>query len=418
MKHISEFNKNVAVLTSGTALAQAIPLLFSPLLTRLFTPEQFGELGLFMAASTTCAVLSTGRYELAIMIPKKDKEAKWLMRLAFYFVLMTALFISSVAPVIQSKISWLGNREWVLLLGASVFVLGSAQTLHLWLSRQKKFKVIAAARTSEAIIIALLSLFFGYYYQWGFGLIVAIFVGQLVSASIMLGASWNEVISMVKERWPGVARLRVTAKKFRDFPRINGVHQVFDLLQRQGLAFIITPFFGTAVLGLYSTAFKSLRAPLAAIGASFAPVFYQEAAKTVNEGKSAEPIFKSVVSKLFVLAVPMFGVVYFFGEEIFAFVFGEEWGEAGFYAEIMAPWLFFNFLASPVSQFPLVANRQKTYLWFSVIGNTGAVLVLFVALVFSMTFTLPLKLFSGAMLIFTVAVLLWNYSLTKKPIEK
>ena len=70
-----EFSRNVLTLMTGTSIAQAIPIAISPILTRIYTPEDFGVFALYMAIATVVSVIATGRYETAIMLPKKDSEA-------------------------------------------------------------------------------------------------------------------------------------------------------------------------------------------------------------------------------------------------------------------------------------------------------------------------------------------------------
>ena len=71
----SEYIRNTLTLVSGNTLAQLIPLLAEPVLTRLFPPEDFGLLALFISISSLFAIVATGRYELAVMLPSKDEDA-------------------------------------------------------------------------------------------------------------------------------------------------------------------------------------------------------------------------------------------------------------------------------------------------------------------------------------------------------
>ena len=58
---------------------------------------------------------------------------------------------------------------------------------------------------------------------------------------------------------------------------------------------------------------------------------------------------------------------------LFAFVFGAEWREAGILSEIMAPWLMFKFITSPLSTLPIVVEKQRS---FFIIGMVGSVMQL------------------------------------------
>ena len=75
LKPKSEFTRNVLTLMTGTTIAQAIPIVISPILTRIYTPEDFGLFALFIAITSVFGSIATGRYELAIMLPNKDENA-------------------------------------------------------------------------------------------------------------------------------------------------------------------------------------------------------------------------------------------------------------------------------------------------------------------------------------------------------
>ena len=83
----SKFSKNSLLLIGGTAISQLIPIGISPLLTRIYTPKEFGVLALFVSIAKIISVFSTGRYEPAIVLPKKDKEALNLMAISHRLVM-------------------------------------------------------------------------------------------------------------------------------------------------------------------------------------------------------------------------------------------------------------------------------------------------------------------------------------------
>jgi O-antigen/teichoic acid export membrane protein len=71
----SNFTKHVLILVSGTVIAQAISILVTPILTRLYTPEEFGLFAIFVAISSVLGSIANGRFELALLLPKVDKNA-------------------------------------------------------------------------------------------------------------------------------------------------------------------------------------------------------------------------------------------------------------------------------------------------------------------------------------------------------
>ena len=80
----SKFVRNVATVATGTAGAQAISIAFSPIITRLYGPDSFGLLGVFMALVAVLAPLAALTYPIAIVLPKEDSDARALGWLSFY----------------------------------------------------------------------------------------------------------------------------------------------------------------------------------------------------------------------------------------------------------------------------------------------------------------------------------------------
>lgn len=90
----SSFNKNVLTLATGVSIGQAIPLLISPILTRIYSPEDFGILALFLSIATLISVISSGRYEQAIMLPDTDEEAMHLTVISWTFAAISSVLMS------------------------------------------------------------------------------------------------------------------------------------------------------------------------------------------------------------------------------------------------------------------------------------------------------------------------------------
>ena len=155
-------------------------------------------------------------------------------------------------------------------------------------------------------------------------------------------------------------------KIYKKLPIYNLPNAFIDGIRLAGINILIGKYFSSAVLGQFSLAWRMTQAPLLLIGSSISPVLFQ---KTSRANKSElNEIIKKFILKASLLAFPMFVVIYFFSESIFSFVFGTEWTEARVpAASIMTPWLFLNFITSPLSSIYIVINRQDFMLVFSFI---------------------------------------------------
>ena len=161
----SEFSRNVLTLMTGTTIAQAIPIAISPILTRIYTPEDFGVLALYISLVSIFSVIATLRYELAIMQPRQNDDAAALVVLSVVITSGISLFLLVGILVFNEKIQALfGNDEigaWLFLCPVSVFLTGLYQALNYWNTRKKQYKKIASSKISQGVSASATQVGFG-----------------------------------------------------------------------------------------------------------------------------------------------------------------------------------------------------------------------------------------------------------------
>ena len=96
----SKYFKQLFILTSGVSFSQLIPLLLLPVLTRFFSPTDFGVLAIFMAIIQLIAISTTLRLEMAIVLPKKDTDAALVCIVAFFFLATFCLLLFGIASLL------------------------------------------------------------------------------------------------------------------------------------------------------------------------------------------------------------------------------------------------------------------------------------------------------------------------------
>src|SRR5690554_4361739 len=150
----SKYTRNVLTLMTGTGLAQAIPIAISPILTRLYTPEEFGMFGMYLAIVAILAVAATGRYELAILLPKNDKDAINILILSILLSALFSVLLLIVVIAFGEKIALLFGEpslsKWLLWVPVSVLLVGAYQSLNYWSNRKAHYKRLAISRTLQS----------------------------------------------------------------------------------------------------------------------------------------------------------------------------------------------------------------------------------------------------------------------------
>lgn len=345
----------------GTAIAQAIPLLASPVLSRLFSPDDFGVLALYMSIATILSVIATGRYEMAVMLPEEKSDALSVLILSALLSVAVALFTLAGIWIFHDPIVRYFDEpsigKWLWLLPVIVMFSGWFQGLNYWSTRLKTFRLNATSRVSQSVTSVSLQLLTGTFRAGSSGLITGYAAGILIRPLVLA----RNLLKEFRGLRAAFNREQIVrnAKRYKNFPRINTPHAFLGSLQDNGIVYVIAGFFAKTVLGSYSFAFRVVRAPAELISSSVSQVFYQKASAQYRKGENIRPLIITIYKNMALIGLPFFGILAMAGPALFSWIFGEEWSVAGEIARILTPWLFFNFLAAPVSSTAIIANKQK-----------------------------------------------------------
>ena len=398
---------------SANVLGQMIPFLIAPVLSRIFSPVDFAVQANFLAIVNLLGIVATGRLELAIPLPKEHRRAQDLVFTGGIITLALTL-LSMLIPLFSVEIGeWYEDTilpDYLWLVPLSVMSVGLLGIANNWILRGQKYSVISAGKVAQSLINNGLAALLGYI-GWGVsGLIIAWLISQFVNAG-MLGIFVNRKISR-----SDFSRQTITStlSEFRDFPMINSLHAFTDVFVTQFLLFwLIAVNFGQIELGLFALMYRYVRAPIVLITSSVSQLYYVEAGKALQEGKSALPMMMRTLRTTFMFAVPFIVVLLLFGPQLFRWYLGAEWEQAGEYARCISPMLFLYFLVSPVSGTPILRGKQKQAFLFSLIGYGLSTLGLLSALFFNWKFSTALWMYSGAYSLYQIFLLVWYRQLIR-----
>lgn len=354
----SGFIKNVTTLVTGTAIAQLINILSTPLLTRIYTPEEFAVFQIFYSTAAIFSVIATLRYELAIMAPEGDEEAMDLLSISFY----TAAFIALLSLVVLCIWMGLSNdstsatfNNWFFLIPVYIIFAGLMQSLNILSLRRKTFRRNLFARVGTALVSAVSGILLGWKGFKPSGLIIGATLGQLSGFFLL----FNAIPDIIGRPFHRRREIKAAFIRFRNYPLYNAPHALIDTFQDQGIIFLISHYFQSAIVSFYGQAFRVLKAPIGFIGSAIYQVVFPKFTEMSRQGQDMRPHVLKLYMRLFLFGLPVFTMLYLFAEPIFAWFFGPGWRAAGTIAGIMSPWLLLNFVVSPVSCFALIRSQQK-----------------------------------------------------------
>ncbi len=342
--------RNVATLISGTAVAQLLLIGFQLILRRLYEPEDFTAFSVYMSTIGILVIVSTLRYELAVVLPKKDKTGNSLFVGGVFLSFMINVLVLLVILFFKSKIIvWLNfpveYQHWLYFIPLSTFLLSSYQMINFWLTRNAAFKSIAInkvmRRSAEGVTQSAIGL-----KSFSFGLLAGDLIGNV--AHILSG-----IKQMLKHSFSlkGITKqsVRSALKEYGNFPKYQAFPAILNTMAVLLPVFLINKYYIANSVAYFDFSRQILDVPTAFITAALSQVLLKEYS---NKRKNQQQIMRGVLktSSLLALAfLPFLVLIAIWGPEIFSFVFTEKWINSGRYSQILIFAFAIQFIVSPIS---------------------------------------------------------------------
>lgn len=373
----NDFIRSVTVLIGGTAVAQVIMILLLPLLTRLYTPEDFSVLSIYLGLLSVISVAATLRFELAIPIPEDDAEAINILALGVISSFVTALVAALIVFFFSVEVSALFNQPilkyylWLLPIG--IFFAGSYSSLQFWASRKKRFSNIAKTKMQQALGAAAVQLLFGWLESSPLGLILGQTINNGAGAVGLARRSYFFDQAVLKSLHPRT--MIKLFSKYDRFPKYSMLEGLSNNAAIQVPIIMIASLAAGPEAGFLLLAMQVMQAPVSLVGGAVSQVYLSKAPEMNREGRLSALTSNTLVGLIKIGVVPLVaaGAI---APYAFSFVFGEQWHRTGEIILYMVPWIAMQLLASPVSMVLHVTNNQPMAMslqLFGLILRVGAV---------------------------------------------
>jgi O-antigen/teichoic acid export membrane protein len=410
----SEFFRNVATLISGTSLAQVFSVFIYIILSRIYTEEDFGVFGLYMNILNITVIFSTAKYELAILLPKSERESVNLLGLSGLISVIVSLVLLVIVVSMNGMIcSWLGSEEisvWLYFIPLSTLMVGWFTSFRNFSNRQKRYKLIAGANIGQSVSNSLLKLGLGFLIAGAAGLISGVIFGQIVGFLVFFIAHWR--INVLKAGWIKWSEMKRLAKQYILFPKYNMWQGLINNLSGAFPVFILSSYFSTGIAGFYTFGYMILYRPVNLVANAFYQVMFQRFVEKKHENRAIRPevlLFLKRTTQVLVLPFIVSGI---FFPEIFGFIFGDKWIEAGRYAQIILPWIFMVSLVMPLSFIPDLYKKQRVAMIIDGVKLVARLGALMVGVIMENVY-IGLALYSGLSTIIIGYSLFWYLQLVK-----
>jgi lipopolysaccharide exporter len=365
-----DFFRDIVTIVTGSAFSRVLAFLSLPILSRLFTPEEFGVLALFSLIAVTVACIASGRYEVAIVLPDSDSDALHLALIAIVIAAITSLFSLAMVLLWSEQILAAFNADslggWLQLVPAYIFIISASSVVSYWATRKKLFGYISVGEVAGTGI--KVSTQIGLQLGLGLGsgsLILGQFTYQLTNIAVqMFGALRGPRTAPV-----GTLSLRRAIeliKRYKKFPQFEASANFLSVSSREFPVLVLGLFFPLDVVGLYSISYRIMSMPSFVVGLSIMRVFYPLAKESLVKGnldKLSRMLFKQMLilgvtpALLFLVAAP----------EVMEFILGSKWVNTGIYIQWLTIFMLSHFLILPLLKIFLVYEKQRSRLIYQMV---------------------------------------------------
>jgi O-antigen/teichoic acid export membrane protein len=371
-----DFFRDVAKLSIGTIGGRLITLAALPIATRLYTPEHFSLLAVYLAVVSTLGVAACLRLEIAIPIVDDDDVAANLLAVSLAaLALVFGIAVVVVLTLPELITQWLGNpgiEAYLWLIPFGVILSGGYSAFQSWTTRARRFERLARTRVHQAAI--------------GTGTILALGwagvapLGLLLGSILNIGAGGLNLAMQARRQDRQSFRaitfrgMQESLSQYRRYPIFSTPEAMFNVASLQ-LPILLIAAQGGAEVGYLMLAMQLMTAPMALLGQSISQVYASRASEAKREGRLSQLTMKIMVRLMLIGFAPLIlaGVL---APIVFPWIFGADWARAGEIVAWLVPWIALQFVASPVSIVMFVLGHQRAMLAITFVGfllRTGSV---------------------------------------------
>lgn len=358
--------RGVAVLAGGTAIGQAMMVLASPLLSRLYTPQDFGIFALFTSFLGIMGTMATLKYDMAIPLPKNDETAVSLVMLSLGVVIFESILLLFGIPLSGEFICQATNTTLLLpylfLLPIGLLGIGCYDIFSHWSIREKRYTIISRTKIVQSLGNVLAQTLFGLLALGPIGLMIGYIIGQ-TSGVASLGMHFFKRYKKNSIKISG-SRLLRTASRYQKFPIFMSGSALLNQAGFQAPCLLLASLYSLEAAGWFFLTQKVLSAPVQLIGKSVSQVFMGEAAQMITENpRRMLRLFRRLSLKLFLIGMPACVVLSIWGKFLFTAAFGGQWVMSGVFVQVMSPFILAKFAGDSISVLPMLQRQELLIVW-------------------------------------------------------
>jgi O-antigen/teichoic acid export membrane protein len=355
----NHFMKSISILAAGTAMSHFLVLLTTPILTRLYSPEEFGVFSIYLSILYSVSVIASLMYDQAIPLPKDDQEGWDTFVLALMLVIVMSGLTFAAAMVLPIG-AWVNASEldqYAWLLAFSVLGIGWYQACNSWSIRTEDYSSISKSKINMNSGQMVSQIALGIFNAGILGLLAGEIIGRISGFLTFLRFLFKKKPQV---RILSLKGLKKAFIRYKKFPLISSWSALINVAAFQMPTIFLAAHYGPAVAGEYLLAQKILTVPEALLGYSVKQVYMSQASKLSTKGLEFYDLFWMTVKKMTLVGGIIIGVIVLIVPFLITVIFGEDWKEAGVYVQMISILYFMRLVVEPISG-NFYALESQTY---------------------------------------------------------
>lgn len=388
------FIASISYMVGGTALAQVIVALSTPLITRVYDPKEFGTAGIVSSIAVIFSALSTFRIELLVASVKDEAEALLAARTSVIFCLITnfVLYVLITVLGVVFSVNYQLFFFATLILISAIFG-GIYQVAYYFAARNSEFKSIASTRIVQSIMQVAFQLLMGLVYPYAASISIGDVIGRSVGVlrlgrQVFVSSEWNFIDSLQYMR---------SNSSYIFSGLVSGISQNLVVYSP---ALIIGFNYGVISAGIYLLVTRVFGAPLSLIGQSVGQVYFSKVNELMRNNEHGDKIGKfhiRIVKMLFGIAF-LIAVSSILVSPYLEYVFGSKWHSTGPVLLALLPFFFGQLIVSPISNILVSLGKVRLFAHIDVARATIALSGLFLLGYFHFSLIYSIMFYSLVML--------------------
>ena len=350
----------MTIVSLGSVVAQAVTIIAAPILSRLFSPEQFGEYALFITIVGLLSTVSAASYELAIVKQSDEADANYLFQSCIVLSLATSMLLFLLLPIFNLFV----DLPFAVLMPITIFLYAANNAMYSLLNRFERYTLLAKTQASRSTMIVFVQIIVGYLGFTRYGLTIGVIFSAFVVFifSYFRFSTFHQIKDLVS-----IKKLKTLLMSNSDFAVYGVPQNTASYISSHAPVFVLTMYFDLAVVGAYFLSVKLVQIPANVLGSAVKRVFYRRAFVLKSDLKSLLQLYDKMALVMAVLIVPVTVFWFFNAEKIFPLIFGEEWILAAAISKWLLIWFGAQFVMAPTRSLFIVFNMQRNLLGFDTV---------------------------------------------------